>query len=118
MESLHALMWREKLLLTADRQSQVYRYAQMAFLAFVLSTVMVRGRVSNSDDLAVCCNSASVLLQVCCICAVTLRCAAPLLRLCCAPGVTWLACVTHMPALKSPFFHAALLAGKLVVLHL
>ena len=52
-EALKALMWREKLLLTADRQAQIYRYAQMAFLAFVLSTVFVRGRVTNDKDLAV-----------------------------------------------------------------
>jgi hypothetical protein len=52
-ESVKALFWRERILLTADKQSQVYRYAQMVFLAFVLSTLFVRGRVKTKNNVTV-----------------------------------------------------------------
>ena len=54
MDSLKALFWREKLLLTANKQGQLYRYIQMAVLAFTVGTVFLRGQVSHDENFEVC----------------------------------------------------------------
>lgn len=52
-ESLKALFWRERILLTANKQGQKYRYIQMAVLAFAVATVFVRGEVSHDENMEV-----------------------------------------------------------------
>lgn len=52
-ESLVALFWRERILLTANKQGQKYRYIQMAVLAFAVATIFVRGRVAHDENLEV-----------------------------------------------------------------
>ena len=63
-------MWRERILLKRAKQAQTYRYIQMAVLAFVLSTLFVRGRVTDFDTYEVrfCRCTARHLVQqgVCC----------------------------------------------------
>ena len=52
-DAVKALMWRERILLLRDRQGQIYRYVQMAVLAFVFCTLFVRGRTVTSDSVRV-----------------------------------------------------------------
>lgn len=49
LDSLGALMWRDRVLLGRNRQAQVYRYIQMFILAAVCSTLFLRGEVARSD---------------------------------------------------------------------
>jgi hypothetical protein len=52
-DALKALTWRERLLLTRNRNAQTYRYIQMFVLAVMVSTLFLRGRVTNTDSVGV-----------------------------------------------------------------
>lgn len=48
-DAVKALVWRERMLLTRDKQAQIYRYVQMAVLAIMASTLFLRGEVTTID---------------------------------------------------------------------
>jgi hypothetical protein len=52
-DHVKALMWREQILLTRNKEGQLYRYIQMFVLAFMVSTLWLRGEVTNTDDVRV-----------------------------------------------------------------
>lgn len=52
-DHLKALMWRESILQGRNRNAQVYRYVQMVVLAFMLSTLFLRGEVTNTRSVRV-----------------------------------------------------------------
>ena len=47
-------MWRETILQGRNKNAQVYRYVQMAVLAFMLSTLFLRSEVTNTKTVRVC----------------------------------------------------------------
>jgi hypothetical protein len=60
-DALKALTWREQLLLTRNRNAQTYRHIQMFVLAVMVSTLFLRGRVTNTDSVGVCATCCLVL---------------------------------------------------------
>jgi hypothetical protein len=52
-DHVKALFWREQILLSRNSSAQVYRYTQMVVLAIMLSTLFLRGEVTNTDSIRV-----------------------------------------------------------------